>query len=341
MARGRKKKIINECSLLKALRFIAVAQSKVGPQEQQFCRMYGNWVMASNGIISAATEIEEDLTACPHTHTLIDALEQAQDGVNITQLDATRLSVRSGEFQALVPCLDPDGGATLPTVFPDAPLVPCDDRLRPALDIVGKLIADGAQKIINASAQITGPTVIASDGNIIIEAYHGCQFPPMSLIPKAFITAIGKIDKPITRMGVSDISITLWFEDGSWVKTQLYPANTELPNLLQYLNLPVALDPIPVPPSLFEVARKLSSFSEDGALATHTGYARVMSPTRLTEAVERTYGVPEGHCFSIKALLLIEPFVETIHFGAASGITLWFGNNVRGAISDLRPVNVL
>lgn len=339
MPRGRRKKLINECSLLKALRFIAVAQSKVGPQEQQFCRMYGNWVMASNGIISAATEIEEDLTACPHTHTLIDALEQAQDGVNITQLDATRLSVRAGEFQALIPCLDPDGGATLPTMFPDAPMVPCSDALRPALDIVGKLIADAAQKIINASAQITGPTVIASDGNIIIEAYHGCQFPPMSLIPKAFITAIGKISKPITRMGVSDISITLWFEDGSWVKTQLYPADTALPNLRQYLD--IAATPEPVPPSLFAVARKLSSFSEDGVLALHQGFARVMSPTRLTEAVEQTYGVPEGHCFSIKSLLMIESLVETIHFNAAPGVTLWFGNNVRGAISDVRPADVL
>lgn len=339
MARGRKKKLTNECSLLKALRFIAVAQSKVGPQEQQFCHLYGNWAMASNGVISAATQIDEDLTACPHTYTLIDALEQAQEAVNITQLDATRLSVRAGEFQAIVACLDPDGGTALPSVFPDAPVVLCDNRLRPALDIVGKLITDGASKIVFASAQITGPTVLATDGNVIVEAYHGCQFPPLSLIPKAFITALSKIDRPIARMGVSDISITLWFDDDSWMKTQLYPANTELPPLRQYLDIPAT--PIPVPPSLFDIARKLAPFSEDGVLSLQKGLARVMSPTRLTDAVEHSVYLPEGHCFAIKSLLAIEPLVETIHFGAAPGVTLWFGNNVRGAISDARPVDVL
>lgn len=333
MARGRKKKALNECSLLKALRFIAVAQKALGSPEQTFCRLYANWAMASNGIISAATQIDEDLTACPHTTTLIDALEKAQESVNITQLDGLRLSVRAGEFQAVVPCLEPTPEA-LPTVFPDAPIADCDDRLRPALDIVGKLISESGQKIITAAAQFRNGTVLGTDGNIIIEAWHGIAFPPLMLAPKAFITALAKIDKPIRSVGLSESSLTLWFENNSWMKTQLYPANTELPDLYQYLNIPA--QPVDVPQELFDVARKLAPFSEDGVLSLHKGIARVISPTRLTDATEATKSLPDGHCFSIKSLLAIEPYVKQIHFSASPGVTLWFGDYVRGAISDVR-----
>lgn len=328
--RGKRTKKIED-GLLTALSFIGAAQRSVGSIEQTHCRMFGGWVMASNGIISAAHAVTEDVSAAPATFRMIDALQNAPGAVSVTLLDAARLSVRSGDFQAVVPCVDP---SSLPTVSPDGAVALCDNRLRDALDIAGKLVVEGAEKVINCSVQMRSDSVIASNGTVIIEAWHGMSLPPLMIVPKMFITALGKTKKTIARFGCCDFSFTLWFDDNSWLKTQLYPNTTSLPNLDQFLNLPAT--PVPVPKQLFDVVRRLEPFSEDGLVHFTEDGARVTSGTAF--AIDQVKNIPTGLSFSIAGLLSIAPFCETIHFNAAEGITLFFSKTklVRGAIVNHR-----
>jgi hypothetical protein len=90
-------------SLLAALKFVAVAQKKAGTVQQQFGMISGNWAAASNGVLTVATKVEEDLVACPHTLQFIDALSKVGEELSITQLTANALAVSSGAFRALVP----------------------------------------------------------------------------------------------------------------------------------------------------------------------------------------------------------------------------------------------
>ena len=52
--------------LLEALKFIKPAQKKTGTPEHTPCLLSNNWMVATNGILTIATPIEEDLCACPH-----------------------------------------------------------------------------------------------------------------------------------------------------------------------------------------------------------------------------------------------------------------------------------
>lgn len=333
MARGRKPKTGQPAdnALLQALQFVATAQRAIGSIEQTHCRIFGGWVMASNGIVSAAHPVTEDVSAAPATLRLLDALQNAPGAVSVTLLDAERLSVRSGDFQAVVPCIDP---ASLPTVSPDGAVALCDDRLKAALEIAGALTVEGAEKVINASVQLRNGSVISSNGMVIIEAWHGIAMPPQIIIPKMFVTALGKIKKPIARFGGNDFGFTLWFEDGSWLKTQIYPNTTALPNLDQFLN--IESTPVPVPKQLFEVVKRLEPFSEDGLVHFTVDGARVTSGQSF--AIDQVKNMPTGFSFSIKGLLSIAPYCETIHFNAAEGVTLFFSKSkmVRGAIVNYR-----
>lgn len=314
-----------ENTLLTALQFVAAAQKANGAIEQTHCRMFGGWVTASNSILSAGHALTEDIQACPHTYTIVDALTQAPGAVSVTILDETRLSVRSADFQAVVPLID---ATALPPVMPDAAVALCDDRLRAALSIAGGLVVDGAEKIVNASVQVRGSSVLASNGTVILEAWHGISLPPLMIVPKTFITALQKNKKVISRCGGCDHSFTLWFEDNNWLKTQLYPANTELPNLTKFLDVPTT--PIPVAKGMFDVVRRLEPFAADGMISFTAEGARVISGT--TYAIDHCADLPVGVSFSIKALLSIAEYAKTIHFNATPGITLFFGDNVRGAI---------
>jgi hypothetical protein len=330
MPRGKRKSKGEkaENTLLTALRFIALAQRAVGSPEQTHCLLANQWAVATNGVLSAAHAIQEDISTAPHTFMLVDALTEAQDAVNLTQIAPERLSVRSGDFQAIIPCLLP---TDLPSVYPDPALALCDDRLKTALAAVGTLATDGALKLVNASVQIRPGSCLASDGNVILEAWHGIDMPPLQIAPKAFVTALGKTTLPIARIGVSDNSLTLWYQSGAWLKTQLYPADSQLPELDKFLN--VESTPVPVPKGLFDIAKRLQAFSEDGMIYFTSDGARVTNQTLLTDATNQLAGVPAGICFSIKSLLQIAPFCKTIHFNAQPGVTLFFGDNIRGAIA--------
>lgn len=328
MPRPRKVKIEN--SLLKALRYIATAQRANGSPEQTHCRLSNHWAVASNSVLSAAHPIVEDIEACPHTHTLIEALEQSSEAVSLTLLDAARLAVRSGNFQAVVPCID---SSALPRVYPDAAQAPCDERLKSAMQAVGTLATEGAQKLVNASVQLRDGVCLASDGNVILEAWHGISMPPLILAPKTLVTALGKWNKTLTSFGVNSThdTITFWFDDGSWLKSQCYNSSSELPDLYKFIQVE-SVKSFPVPKGLFAVAKRLQPFSEDGKIYFTEDGARVTSPTQLTNAYELIKGVPVGLSVGIKSLLSIEPYCKTIAFNALPNIALFFSDAVRGAI---------
>ena len=116
--------------LIEALKFVSEAQSKVGPQINQYCLMRNNWLVASNGILTIGTKIEEDLDVCPHTLQFLDALTKATEEQTIAQESPEVLSVSSGVFRALVSCVDP---ATLQIAAPD-----------PQCAVIGQSVANSA-----------------------------------------------------------------------------------------------------------------------------------------------------------------------------------------------------
>lgn len=332
MARGRRKVKKNN-PLLDALKFIQLAQKTNGSIEQTHCRMQNYTLSASNSIVSAGCQIAEDIQACPHTSMFADALDKADSpSISLLTEPSTRLSVRSGEFLALIPCLEPD---KLPVVYPDAPIALASEALKAALSIAGILVLDGAEKIVNASVRLLDGSVLSTDGNVIIEVWHGISMPYM-ILPKTFITALQKTSKTINKIGGSENTFTIWFEDGSWLKSSLYPSNTELPKVEDFLNVQTAKF-VPTPKSFFETVKRLEPFSTDGMIYLTEDGMRVISETAY--AIEQIVGIPKGIAFKIKSLLQIADYAKQIHFNAKHGITLFNnGENVRGAI--INQVNI-
>ncbi|WEM33685.1 DNA polymerase processivity factor [Pseudomonas phage PSA-KC1] len=117
-------------SLLAALKFVAIAQKKAGPTNVQFGHIAHNWAAASDGVLTVAHPIEEDLVACPHTLQFIDALSKVGEELSITRsLPRTPLAVSSGAFRALVPCV---GFDDVPITAPDPQCATIDDRIKTA-----------------------------------------------------------------------------------------------------------------------------------------------------------------------------------------------------------------
>lgn len=328
-AGGSGKKTPNPAAtLIAALKFISPAQKKAGPTNVQFAHVSHNWAAASDGVLTIAAPIEEDLSACPHTLQFIDALSKAGDELSITQLTANTLAVASGVFRALVPCV---GFDEVPITAPDPQCAAIDDRIKAALAAVAGLATEGAPNATFAAVLLQANSAVATNGAALLEYWHGIDLPPGLLLPKAAASAIAKSSKTLTGFGFSQSSATFYFEDGSFIKTQLF--GERYPNYVPVLEVP-NLNPWPVPEELFKGIRAIESFSPNGHVFFEDG--AVLSKMHKEEAsTYRIEGLPERMGFSVKLLLSVEHAFKSAHFDADANKVVFFGENIRGALMGL------
>jgi hypothetical protein len=313
--------------LIEALQFVAMAQDKAGPVGTQFCMLRNNWVAASNGVLTIGAKIEEDLEVCPHTLQFLDALTKATVEQTIAQDSPAVLSVQGGAFRGLVACAEPELVYVPP---PDPAIAPCDARLVASMDHVQMLATDNAPEAMKAAVLVQAWTCVATNGHVLLEHAHGIDMPPNLLVPKKSVQAIVKCKKIPTAFGYSQSSLTIWFEDGSFIKTQLF--NEQYVN---YRNMfPEKPNAWPLPNGFFSAVHAIASFSENNVVYFDKG---VMS-SHIHETRASTYkveGLKEDMAFNAAYLLMCELDFKTADFQPEKGRVIFYGDESRGVIMGI------
>lgn len=212
-----------------------------------------NMIVASDGIVTAAVPIPDAITMAVHTKLLITAVEQCGEDISLTQQDDCLL-VKSGEFEARIPAIPL---TDVPQVFADAPACSPQPRLLEALRIAGGLSRSNSPKMAYSTILLNAGAATATDGSVIVQAWHGDLTLPRMIVPAAFLRVLAKAPAALYRLGYTADSLTVWFEDGAWLKCQLYPANSKLPNYNSILDSGLHETAIPLSSSIFDVSKKL------------------------------------------------------------------------------------
>ena len=315
--------------LLEAVRFCSLACNDKGPINETHLYLGAHWAAASNGVITAVCKIEEDIYACPQTKLLQEALSKCGESFALTQLEKS-LSIKGAKFKAIIPCIDP----TLLTIpAPDEATADINDNFRVGLEKVSVLVNDNAQNIVAASILLNGRSLVASDRSIIFEFWHGIDLPNGLSLPRAIVAPLSKAGKKLSRLGFSPSSLTFYYEDESWIKTQLYVE--KWPDISTLLDRPS--NQMPLPRNFWEGFTAVAPFSQDGAIYFDAGTMRSHA-TDATGAAFDVPGLPKGPSFPIRALGLLNGLAETVDFftpGSFEGSTMltFQGLNIRGAIA--------
>lgn len=316
--------------LLAALEFCSCVSEKLGASYETHIGLRNNWAIAFNGIVAAGNPIAEDITCFPHNLLLIEALSKCDDNFTLTQLDNGRLSIKSGKFKAVVPCLDP---ALMQTAVPDPMIVGITNKFKEAVEAVGVLASENAQHVLTASVLMNGQSVISTNRVMIMESWHGLDLPPNVPLPKQFVAALVKQKKNLVGFGFSNNSATFYFEDGCWLRTQLY--SDEWPDVSGILNREANLWSID--PNFFKSLEAVIPFSEDGNIYSDTN----LLMSHADHGVGATFecnGIPKGFVYPAKQLMLMKPYCKKVDF-MASGVhdsiycLVFEGEQVRGVIS--------
>lgn len=209
-----------EIELLTALRFIEVAQRDDGVPYQTHCWFANGYVNAFDGILAAGFPVSGGMPlGCPHTKKLIAALSKVRGAYGLTMLDNHQLSVSTDKLKVAVPCLSP---IDLDRVVCDPPNYTLTDKFKEAAELAGMFVKEGAQSVLGASVVTRDYSLFGTDTIALVEAYHGCHMPAGLMIPKAFISAMLKVPAALTHFGFCEQSLTVHFENGGWLRTQLY-----------------------------------------------------------------------------------------------------------------------
>jgi hypothetical protein len=268
--RGRKKEPATSLPIAAALEFIEKMLHNGRSFPHQHCFIRREETIATDGLITVGHPIQTDLRAFPHSGKLLAALKRCDSTVALTMLDENRMTVKSGKFKATLQCL-PAGEFYADQA--DPAIAQCTNDIRDGFAAIGHIPKEDAEKVSFGSILLNAGTMAATNGVVLLEYWHGNDFPPNVVLPIKTAKAVIGAGKNLSKFGFGGSSVTFYFEDGSWVRSALFadqwPAYGPI--------LDRGSNPWPTPPGFFDAVRALVPFLADngavffnaGALASH------------------------------------------------------------------------
>lgn len=332
--------------LLNALAFCGVLKAPTTTSLPSAFHVWMNsgYAIAHNGIVAAGHPISENVNGYPNTKLLAEALANCGKDFILTVRETGAFEIQSGTYYSLVPSLD--YAQVIPTP-PDAKLYPLNPNFVKCMEAAGKVVSDAATKLLFASVRLNGQTVMSTDGVTIVEAWHGNNMPEGMILPKEFVTALVKTGKEPEGFGVApDLgSFTVWFADGSWLRTNAYKEVAWPAEFLAMFPTLFNLTPVPMDPKVLTAVGTVLPFADEQhnkRVIIRTGLVRTDPDRRLGAAIE----LAEAN-FTLdvdgKRLMAVADHIQTFGLGSLpTGVPtfVFFGQApaIRGVIVALPPL---
>lgn len=316
--------------MLDALRFVqgSVAKKDYVPALQHF-RIKNGEIRGYNGMLGLCSPIDLDMDITPRADQLVRAIQACKDTISLHLTPGGKLVVRSGKFKANVDCTTEQ----FPEVWPEGQRVELPKGFLEKMRIAADFIAEDASRPWARGLLLRGQSIFATNNVILIEGWLPTPFPVTVNIPEAAVLELLRIGEEPEYLHITGNSVTFFFENKRWLKTQTYSA--EWPDLSKILDVPS--NPSPLPEGFWEALASLDRFTDDHGML----YLEKDSiATSLGDETGASIMLPESLIagkFNIRHLSLLKSIATRIDFTTYPKPCLFFGDNgFRGAIMGMR-----
>lgn len=206
-------------TMLEAIKFLGIPLKKTGMTQETHVRLSDGWGFASNEEITVGCKLPFQVDAVVNYAQLLEAKKDAGLQFSVTQVSDDALSVVYEGHRRMIGC----GSARvwgMPTIDPQ--IAPADESLRVALLGVLPAAPDKPDSPTLAGIFATAWFTVATDRRVIIQHAHKVNMPAVRL-PIVFVKKLKTVKKEIVGFGFSDVSFTVWFYDGSFMRTAQHP----------------------------------------------------------------------------------------------------------------------
>ena len=319
MARKPVEPNTDRTKLLAALRFASLPAEKEGAST--YVTIMDRYAIGQNDTYSVGTPIAIDLRICPQTTLFEAALKACTDAFDLSQISPTEIVIGSGRFKAVVPAV-PHSDANWVTpdklcgMLPELPW-----RQMAAIPEPKK-----NDKVHNHSLLLRQNSLVATNGGLLVEHWHGTDLPRSFAVPLLSAAALGKFPARLCGFGYSPHSFTFWFEDGSFLKTRLmsepYPA---LERIFSTAAKPE--NSVPLWTDFYKAMSAIDKFVVDDTIHFQDG--TLCAGERASYEVP---GLPGGHKFSAAYWWRLEELIDRVALG--SGVpALFLGPSTRAVMA--------
>jgi hypothetical protein len=328
MARPKKTKEIS--TLASAVDFCKFAGNETTEAYTKHLVFAHGYVLRFDGIVQVAYPCLDAIGVAPNFELLQKALARVGADFEIVVSDANEMLVKGKKLRAVIPTLS---AADMPLFPPHGATVYITDdaAFRGHLARVARIASDNAEHVMTASVLLWGTCATATDRTILAQTMHGYNFETPLAIPKTAIAALLKTTLPIVSIGYDASACTFWFENGAFMRTQLYSeAWPDFEHLLP--SNPAEFSA--VPKDFFEAVETIAPFSESGHVWVDE--RGVSSNAYKTQA--STYEIKYKEMpfiASAKRLLWLADFVDKVDFTEQDKLT-FFGPQFRASLSKVR-----
>jgi len=317
--------------MLKDLKFVAGAVGKKEiVQGLTHFRIANKTIKGFNGTIGLCGPIDMDLDITPKAEQFMKAIQTCEDVIALHVTAKGKLSIKSGNFKALVDCLPPEN---YPEITPEGEKVALNGKLLQAIKSISPFISEDASRAWSRGILFKGQSAYATNNIALVESWLGFDFPITVNVPKAAISELIRINEEPEYLQVSENRITFHFSGNRWLCSQTY--STEWPDLANVLNKESIQSKFPK--LLVQCLEDLKPFTDTFDRVNLFKEGRIS--TSETDDGGAEYFIEDivnDGSFNRQHLLTVLEVADTIDFTAWPSPCLFYGDNIRGAIIGLR-----
>lgn len=292
-----------------------------------FLLMDGRYIMSYDGMVAIGYPIAEDMEAAPLGAKLKAAIGNSGKTYSITQLDNDRLSVKGGRSKLIVPCVPLE---TMPTVTPDPNVAPLSDIIKQGFSQIVHLAGVNASHVSLSGVLLRAGSMATTNRAVIIEFWHGHDLPPAMIVPREAAAMVAKTKLPLVGFGYGGTSATFWFENGAYIRTQLY--NETFPDVDKALGYDISkCTMLDIPESFFDDVAMLEEFAEESKIFFRDGSIEAKSDAGDISSVEME-GMKESNNYALSQNILhVRHVMRQATFDMPA--IYFYGENIRGAVA--------
>lgn len=246
------------------LRFIALASNAKGADHESHCRVENGWIVSTDGLISCGHPINLGANFNPKTENLKKLLTQFSKDFSIVSGSESSATFTCGDFTSVIPCVT---GGEINEVTPDHYWGPVNQTLLDGFKAVETVLISKAAFVSHNCIRLDSNLVTGFNGTSVLQYWHGWTVPLGVSIPKQAVKAVLKAGKELVGIGYGLESVTFYFRDGAWIKTQVY--QEAYPDLDTCFNQPMNYGVVPT--ELFSKLKFLRSIAESDSIFIRDG----------------------------------------------------------------------
>lgn len=321
-------------SLKEDLKFVSHAVARKTNLDDRYSHLIirDGVAMAYDGLIAMRTPIDTKLHIKPHAKLFAQAMDACGKDASTATLSVTpggKLTVKAGKFKAHVPCLDNEDMVEFPT--PKGEEIVVSDELFDAIADVAPFIGEDENRLWATGVHITDKFVHATNSIVLIERFHGTEFPTDVILPLATVQTLLKIDQHPTRVQMTENTMTFWFGEHRWLCSALVDSEWPSELITPLLNKPSS--PVAMPPEFYSVVDGLSPFLNDRALVRLESNSMASSQADdegATIEIEIPNGA--GQLFKQANLASLKGVAERFDFSMFPNPCAFYGKKLRGVL---------